>query len=271
MITSTCMFHSALYSVFVQCTEASNTRKQRLKVATVTIVTTSISCTHISGRTRPVAAKLFVCSCIFRGFEEEDYLDNLHSILFSLIKKLQNKQEIKENAFFVLVVLASFTASNWHMLVNCVFFFFLSVFMLYLAWKRGLPRKCARFVVFFQLKSFRFNLLFVSDLSSFFRTLAVNCVSDVFLIKKRSVQPCACFMITFQPKSGLCADNQQSVTCLCALSQPGLVQYHEERGSSRPYPHRRTQPGQVQVRLLDSNRSTPISVPRGTGQFRESG
>ena len=38
-------------------------------------------------RIRMAAAKVFVCFCIVRGFEEEDSLENLHSVLFRLIKK----------------------------------------------------------------------------------------------------------------------------------------------------------------------------------------
>ena len=52
--------------------------------------------------------------------------------------------------------------SNWHEIswINC-FFFFSSVFMLYLAWKRGLPRKCARFVPFRPIKKRSFHLSYV--------------------------------------------------------------------------------------------------------------
>ena len=46
-----------------------------------------VSCTHPSGRTQLAAAKSFVCVCIVRGFEEEDSLETLHSVLFCLIKK----------------------------------------------------------------------------------------------------------------------------------------------------------------------------------------
>ena len=41
-----------------------------------------------------------------------------------------------------------------------------SVFMLYVAWKRGLPRKFARFVLFRLIKKRPFNLLCVLDLFS---------------------------------------------------------------------------------------------------------
>ena len=43
------------------------------------------ACVH--GRTQLAAAKLFVSFCIVRGFEDEDSLENLHSVLFCLIKK----------------------------------------------------------------------------------------------------------------------------------------------------------------------------------------
>ena len=59
-----------------------------------------------------------------------------------------------------------------------VCFFFLSVFMLYVAWKRRLPRKFARFLLFRPIKKRSYNLLCV--FGSFFRTLAVNSVSDFF-------------------------------------------------------------------------------------------
>ena len=49
---------------------------------------------------------------------------------------------------------------------------------MYVAWKRGLPRQFARFVLFRLIKKHSFNLLCVLDL--FFRTLAVNSVSDFF-------------------------------------------------------------------------------------------
>ena len=49
-------------------------------------------------------------------------------------------------------------------------------FMLYVAWKRGLPRKFARFFLFRPIKKRSFNL--VCDLDLFFRTLTVNSVSD---------------------------------------------------------------------------------------------
>ena len=48
---------------------------------------TSVPCTHPSGRTQAAAAKLFVCFCIVRGSEEEDFRENLHSVFFCLIKK----------------------------------------------------------------------------------------------------------------------------------------------------------------------------------------
>ena len=53
------------------------------------------------------------------------------------------------------------------------------VVMLNVAWKR-LPRKLARFVLFCPFKSVLFILLWVLGLFFFFRTLAVNSVSDFF-------------------------------------------------------------------------------------------
>ena len=58
--------------------------------------------------------------------------------------------------------------------INCCF----SVFMLYVAWKRGLPWKFACFVLFRPIKKRSFHLMCVLDL--FFRTLAVNSISDFF-------------------------------------------------------------------------------------------
>ena len=43
--------------------------------------------THPCDRTQPAAAKLFICFCSVHGFEEEDSLENLHSVLFCLIEK----------------------------------------------------------------------------------------------------------------------------------------------------------------------------------------
>ena len=59
--------------------------------------------------------------------------------------------------------------------------------MLYVALKRGVPRKFARFVLFRPVKKRSFNLLRVLDLFS--RTLAVNSVSD-FLNVKGSLEDC---------------------------------------------------------------------------------
>ena len=56
-----------------------------------------------------------------------------------------------------------------------------SVFRLYVAWKRGLPRKFARFVLFRPIKK-RFFLISFGFFYSFlfFRTVAVNFISDLF-------------------------------------------------------------------------------------------
>ena len=66
-------------------------RKKRLTELTAGVLKKDnlslFSCTHPSGRTQLAAAKLFVCVGIVRGFEEEDFLANLHSVLFCLIKK----------------------------------------------------------------------------------------------------------------------------------------------------------------------------------------
>ena len=55
--------------------------------------------------------------------------------------------------------------SNGHKIswTNCLFFF-LSFFILDVAWKRGLPRKCARFVLFRSVKKRSFILLCAFDL-----------------------------------------------------------------------------------------------------------
>ena len=62
-------------------------------------------------------------------------------------------------------------------------------FQLYCTWleKRGLPRKFARFVLFRLIEKRSFNLLCVLDL--FFRTLAVNSVSDLKKKKNRPQKP----------------------------------------------------------------------------------
>ena len=61
------------------------------------------------------------------------------------------------------------------------------VFMLCVALGRGLLRKFARFVLFHPIKKQQrsFNLLCVLDLFFFFRTLAVNSVSDLKKKKKK--------------------------------------------------------------------------------------
>ena len=70
------------------------------------------------------------------------------------------------NFFITSVSLMPFSfcqppASNWHKIswINCF-----SVFMLYEAWKRGLPQKFAHFVLFRPIKKRSFNLLCVLDL-----------------------------------------------------------------------------------------------------------
>ena len=50
----------------------------------------SVSCKHPSGRTQLAAAKLFARFCIVCGYEEEDSLKNLNSVLLCLIKKHYN-------------------------------------------------------------------------------------------------------------------------------------------------------------------------------------
>ncbi|WP_419638417.1 hypothetical protein, partial [Thiolapillus sp.] len=54
-----------------------------------TAVNLSVShtlCTLPSGRTQLASAKLSVCFCLVRGFEEDSF-GKLHSILFCIIKK----------------------------------------------------------------------------------------------------------------------------------------------------------------------------------------
>ena len=65
---------------------------------------------------------------------------------------------------FVLVSIRQPPTSNWLKLswINCLVF--LGFFMLYVAWKRGLPRNFARFVLLCPIKKRSFNLLCVFDL-----------------------------------------------------------------------------------------------------------
>ena len=63
--------------------------------------------------------------------------------------------------------------------------------MLYIAWKRGLPRKFARFVLFRPIKKRSFNLLHVLD--HFIRTLAVNSVSDFLGMEEAGHYATKCF------------------------------------------------------------------------------
>ena len=97
---------------------------------------------------------------------------------FSVRDRIQNTQKISLVPFSVCQP----PTSNWHKTswINCSFVlcFFLSVFMLYVARKRELPRKFARFVLFRPIKKRSFNLLCVLVL--FFRTLVVSSVSDFF-------------------------------------------------------------------------------------------
>ena len=56
---------------------------------------------------------------------------------------------------------ASHPTSNWHKLSHLIVCF--SVFLLYVVWKRGLPRKFHVLSCFVHVKSVPFNLLCVSD------------------------------------------------------------------------------------------------------------
>ena len=58
---------------------------------------------------------------------------------------------------------ASLRTSIWHKVTWINGCFFPSIFMLYVAWKRGPPRKCARFVLFRPIKKRSFNLLCVLE------------------------------------------------------------------------------------------------------------
>ena len=66
-----------------------------------------------------------------------------------------------------------------------------SVFILYVAWKRRLPRNCARYVLFHPIKKRSFNLLCVLDL--FFTTLAVNSVPEFFFFSPPVIPNCPHF------------------------------------------------------------------------------
>ena len=110
-------------------------------------------------------------------------------------KKIQNTQEIK-NAFPSV----SLPHSNWHKLNYLLLFF-----LLYIAWKRGLPLNFAHFVLFrLIIKLLFFNLLHVLDLGhSWYFTegsrlpitslaLAYQNVANNFLCKKprECLPPC---------------------------------------------------------------------------------
>ena len=45
------------------------------------------SCAHSSRRTQPASAKLPLCFCLVRRFEEKDSLENVHTVLYCIIKK----------------------------------------------------------------------------------------------------------------------------------------------------------------------------------------
>ena len=73
--------------------------------------------------------------------------------------------------FIISVILVPFSfrqppTSNWHEVRWINWVFFSSVFLLYVACKTRLPRKCARFVLFRPIKKCPFNLLCVLDLFS---------------------------------------------------------------------------------------------------------
>ena len=75
-------------------------------------------------------------------------------------------------------VIVNVPPASWHLSDKDKLVYLFSV-VFYVAWKRGLPRKFARFVLLRLIKKRSFNLLCVLDL--FFRTLAVNSVSDFCL------------------------------------------------------------------------------------------
>ena len=82
---------------------------------------------------------------------------------------------------------ASLPASNWHKVswINRLFFCCICThvytYILYVAWKRRLPRKCARFVPFRPIQKRSFNLLCVLDFFSF----SERWQSTQFQIKKK--------------------------------------------------------------------------------------
>ena len=78
-------------------------------------------------------------------------------------KKQWIQQTINSRVSFVPSSFRQPPTSNWHK-INWILCF--SVFMFYIAWKRGLPRKLARFVLFRPIKKHSFNLLCVLDLVS---------------------------------------------------------------------------------------------------------
>ena len=73
--------------------------------------------THPSGGNQLAAAEWFVCFCFVRGFEEEDSLENWHSVfVLSWIKS-------------VLLNLSCVSDFFWTPAVNCVSFFLFFVFL----------------------------------------------------------------------------------------------------------------------------------------------
>ena len=76
---------------------------------------------------------------------------------------LFNSIYLKSCALFLLPASQHLTDTSQ---VNELFVFlsFVFVFMLYVAWKRGLPRKFACFVLFVQLKSILFNLFYIVNI-----------------------------------------------------------------------------------------------------------
>ena len=114
-------------------------------------------------------------------------------LLFSIISNVETKQQLQ--AYTVHTHITKFLShkknfrctddndnGNHHCFeyipFPCKVVSLFSVLLLYIAWKRGLPQKFARFVLFRLTKKRSFNLFCFLDL--FFRMLTVNSVSDFF-------------------------------------------------------------------------------------------
>ena len=125
--------------------------------------------------------------------------------------------------------------------------------MLYIAWKRGFPRKFG-FVLFRLIKKRSFNLLCVLDL--FFRTLAVNSVSDFLeeVLERTSLPSIYSILLRVQPRwAGQVARMED-------IHMPNAVFFGELQEGNRD----RDVPRQTSWKMRDSLHRQELAISHGS-------